>query len=75
VFTARYGLISYIKQITFSLVKVNLSAGWRYVVMPRQGRFGPREGAPAPIAEEAGWAPEQLWKSVVKIKSLYPTGG
>jgi len=54
---------------------LNLSARWEYVVMPRHGRFSPREGAPAPIAEEAGWGPGPLWKGVVKRKSLYPTGG
>jgi hypothetical protein len=33
---------------------LNLSARWEYVVRPRHGRFSPREGAPAPIAEEVG---------------------
>ena len=47
-----------------------------YVAKPRHGRFSPREGAPVPIAEEAGWAPGPLWKCVVKRKSqIYPTGG
>jgi len=50
-----------------------LCSRWGYVVTPRHGHCNPREGAPAPTAEEAGWVSGSLWKGVVKRKSLYPT--
>jgi hypothetical protein len=34
----------------------------------------PRERDPVPTVQEAGWAPEPVWKGVEKRKSLASTG-
>jgi hypothetical protein len=34
----------------------------------------PKKGPPVPIAQEAGWAPEQVWTRTLEEKSLASAG-
>jgi hypothetical protein len=41
----------------------------------RPGRsLPPEKGPPVPIVQEAGWAPEPVWKQRLKEKSFAPAG-
>jgi hypothetical protein len=41
----------------------------------RPGRaFTPGKGAPVPIVQEAGWAPEPVWTQRLEEKSFAPAG-
>jgi hypothetical protein len=42
--------------------------GW---LVPRPGRFTPRERDPVPIVQEAGWAPGPVWTAA---ENVFPTG-
>jgi hypothetical protein len=37
-------------------------------------RFAPGKGSPVPIAQEAGWASEQVWTQRLEEKSFAPAG-
>jgi hypothetical protein len=41
--------------------------GW---LAPRPGRFTPQEGDPAPIVQEAGWAPGPVWTAAENLGTL-----
>jgi len=55
-------------------VIVNLGAGWRWVVISKPQPLYPLERTPAPIVQEAGWAPAPVWTGVENRQSLAFTG-
>jgi len=59
------------KEVTAPLV-VNLGARLGWVVNAAPRLHYPREGAPAPIVQEAGWAPGPVWTSKEKRTFLIP---
>ena len=53
---------------TLSLTSVLDRGGW---LTPRPGRFASAKKDPAPIAQEAGWAPRPIWTGA---ENLAPPG-
>ena len=53
-----------------TVITLKIVARWGWVVKARPRPLYPRERAPARITQEAGWAPEPVWKGMERWK--YP---
>ena len=62
------------EEMKYTQLILNLSALWRWVVNVTPWPLDTRERSTVSILQDAGRAPGSFWTSVVKRKSLTPTG-